>query len=160
MCVSAGTISSVNRSSTDVASISSKSPLILGHNRRHSSYVTSKKHLISGLFSQGKSPGLLERAHISLQDGPRRNDKNPVLAFEAVTQAFAIYPERPKLISNSTLFKLEGTYGDEQMCANMMGREGYMLLMSDSAGAQGVSWEMQKWLIGVYTPFTKPPQVH
>ena len=155
MCVSAGTISSITRSSTDVASISSKSPLITRHNRPHSSYVTSKKHHISGLFSEEKSPGLPDRAHISLYDGTRRKDESPVLTFEAVTQAFAIYPERPKLISNSTLFKLEGTYGSEEMCANMKGREGCMLLMSDSASIRGVSWEMQKWLIGEHASFAE-----
>jgi CCR4-NOT transcriptional complex subunit CAF120 len=155
MCVSAGTISSVSRSSTDVASISSKSPLIPEHN---SFYVRPKKHRISGLFSQKKSaglPDLPERARISLYVDPRRKDENPVLTFEAVTQAFAVYPEQPKLISSSTLFKLEGTYGDEETCANMKGREGCMLLMSDSAGVRGVSWEMQKWLIGEHASFSE-----
>jgi CCR4-NOT transcriptional complex subunit CAF120 len=97
MCVSARTISSITRSSTDVASISSKSPLITGQNRSHSSYVTSKTHHISGLFSEEKPrrlPELPERAHIYLYDCPRRKDENPVLTFEAVTQAFAVYPER------------------------------------------------------------------
>jgi CCR4-NOT transcriptional complex subunit CAF120 len=154
MCVSAGTISSATRSSTDVASISSKSPLIPGHN----SYVRPKKRRISGLFLQKKSTGvpeLPERARISLYVSPRRKDESPVLTVEAVTQAFAVYPERPELISSSTLFKLEGTYGDEEMCTNMKGREGCMLLMSDSAGVRGVSWEMQRWLIGDHASFSE-----
>jgi CCR4-NOT transcriptional complex subunit CAF120 len=158
MCVSARTISSITRSSTDVASISSKSPLITGQNRSHSSCVTSKTHHISGLFSEEKPrrlPELPERAHIYLYDCPRRKDESPVLTFEAVTQAFAVYPERPKLISNSTLFKLEGTYGNEEMCANMKGHEGCMLLMSDSASVRGVSWDMQKWLIGEHVSFSE-----
>ena len=155
MCVSAGMISSVTRSSTDVASISSKSPLIPGHN---SFYVRPKKHGISSLFSQKKLAGfpeLPERARISLYVGPRRKDGSPVLTVEAVTQAFAVYPERPELISGSTLFMLEGTYGDEEMCANMKGREGCMLLVSDLAGVRGMSWEMQRWLIGEQVPFAK-----
>ena len=154
MCVSAGAITSATRSSTDVASISSKLPLIPGYNPRNSSYT--KKHRISGLFSRDKSNNLPERASISLHLAPRGKDKKkPLLTFDAVTQAFAVYPERPKLISSSTLIKMEGTYGDEEMCANMRHREGWMLLMPDLEGARSVSGEMLKWLIGGCAPSPK-----
>jgi len=149
MCVSAGTITNANRSSTDVASINSKSSRTPGHNPRHSSYIAPKKHRMSGLFSRDKSHDLPERANISLYAAPRGKDKKkPLLTFDTLTQAFAVYPERPKLISSSTLIKLEGTYGDEDMCANMKHREGWMLLMPDLEGARSVSGEMLKWLIG------------
>ena len=152
MCISAGTIGNVTRSSTDVSSISSKSPLVPGQPTRHSSYVAPPKHRISGIFSREKSKDLPERTNISLYAAPRGKDKRkPLLTFDAVTQAFAVYPERPKLISSSTLIKLEGTYGDEDMCANMKHREGWMLLMPDLEGARSVSGEMLKWLIGEHS---------
>ena len=153
MCVSAGMITSATRSSTDVASITSKTAMIPGHNPRHS-YTTPKRNRISGLFSRDKSSDLPERANISLYSAPRGKEKRkPLLTFDTLTQAFAVYPERPKLISSSTLIKLEGMYGDEEMCANMRHREGWMLVMPDFEGARSVSGEMLKWLIGEYTPF-------
>ena len=165
MCLSAGAITNATRSSTDVASISSKSPLA-GRNLRHSSYITPKKHRISGLFSRDRSGDLPERPNISLYIAPRGKEKGkPLLTFDAVTQAFAVYPERPTLISSSTLVKLEGMYGDEDMCANMKRREGWMLLMPDLEGARSVSGEMLRWLIGERDPFPelfwvyRPPNV-
>ena len=156
MCVSAGSIANAVRSSTDVASISSKSPIISSHSR-HSSYLSPKKNRISGLFSRDKSNDLPERANISLYPAPRGKDKKkPLLTFDAVTQAFAVYPERPKLISSSTLLKLEGTYGNDEMCANMRNREGWMLMMPDLEGARTVSGEMLKWLIGELAPRSRP----
>lgn len=155
MCISTGMITNAARSSTDVTSISSKSPLVSGQIARHSSY-TPQKHRISGLFSREKPRDLPERASISLYAAPRGKDKKkPLLTFDTVTQAFAVYPERPKLISSSTLIKLEGTYGNEDMCANMRHREGWMLLMPDLEGARSVSGEMLKWLTGehAYTLF-------
>ena len=155
MCLSAGAVANAARSSTDVASITSKSSMIPG-NPRHSSYTAPKKHRISGLFSRDKPSDLPERANISLYIAPRGKDKRKaLLTFDAVTQAFAVYPERPKLISSSALIKLEGTYGDEDMCANMKHREGWMLLMPDLEGARSVSGEMLKWLIGERAPFSR-----
>ena len=153
MCVSAGMTMNAARSSIDVASISSKSPQTPGQPVRHSSYVSPKKYRISGLFSREKPIDLPERAIITLYGVPRGKDKKkPLFTFDTVTQAFAVYPERPKLISSSTLIKLEGTYGDEEMCANMKLREGWLLLMPDLEGARSVSGEMLKWLIGKRVP--------
>ena len=157
MCVSAGTIMNAARSSTDVASINSKSPT--GSSSRNS-YISPKKNRISGLFSRDKSD-LPERANISLYSVPRGKDKKkPVLTFDYVTQAFAVYPERPKLISSSTLIKLEGTYGNDEMCANMRNREGWMLMMPDLEGARSVSGETLKWLTGGRFPRPWLPKVN
>lgn len=153
MCVTAGALVGAARSSTDVASINSKSPLSPGNSRN--SYLSPKKNRISGLFSRDKNE-LPERANISLYSVPRGKDKKkPILTFEFVTQAFAVYPERPKLISSSTLIKLEGTYGSEEMCANMSKREGWMLMMPDLEGARNVSGETLKWLIGEGFPSSR-----
>jgi CCR4-NOT transcriptional complex subunit CAF120 len=145
MCVSAGAI-------VDIAPISSRLSQIPGQNSRHSSYVTSKERGTSGLFSRDRSNDLPERASISFYNSPRGKDKKkPPLTFEAVTQAFAVYPEMPNLTSSGTLIKLEGMYGDERMCADMRHREGWMLLMPDSEGVG--SGEMLRWLIGEHVPF-------
>ena len=139
MCVSAGTITkAVARS--------------LEHNTWDYSSITPKKRRISSLFSRDKSNDLPERANISLCNTPRGKDrKKPLLTFEDVTQAFAIYPERPDRISSSALIKLEGTYGNEEMCASMKQREGWMLLIPDFEGAG--NREMLKWVIGKHIPF-------
>jgi CCR4-NOT transcriptional complex subunit CAF120 len=41
----------------------------------------------------------------------RIHRKRPFLTVRDVTQAFAVYPERPELINMSTLMKIEGTMG-------------------------------------------------
>ena len=153
MCLSAGAIATATHSSTDVASKSSTIP----GNPRHSSYTTPKKNRLSGIFSRDKQNDLPERATISLYSAPRGKDKRKaLLTFDTVTQAFAVYPEQPELINRSALIKLEGTYGDEDMCANMKHREGWMLLMPDLEGAQSASGEALKWLIGERASFPKP----
>lgn len=158
MCVSAGATVNAARSSIDLASISSKSPQTPA---RHSSYVSPKKYRISGLFSREKPIDLPERATIALYAAPRGKDKKkPLLTFDTVTQAFAVYPERPKLITSSTLIKLEGTYGDEEICTSMKLREGWLLLMPDLEGARSVSGEMLKWLIGEHVPWLPTSSAH
>lgn len=117
------------------------------------SYVTPKSNRISGLFTRERTDDFPEPANISLYVAPRGKDKKkPLLTLITVTQAFAMYPEQPKLVSSSALIKLEGTYGGEDACANMGNREGWMLLMPDSEGAQSVSKGMLKWLIGERSP--------
>ena len=157
MCLSAGsaTLSSINAASTD-----SKSPLI-GRNSRHSSYVAPKKRCISGLFSRDRLSVLPEQANISFYIGPQGKErKTPLLTFGAVTQAFAVYPERQYLVDVSTLIKLEGTYGEEDICGNMKRCEGWMLLMPDLEGADSASGEVVKWLIGEHAPFPEPFRVY
>ena len=113
--------------------------------------MVTKRNL--GPSPRDESNGLPRRASIYLCDTPRREDRRkPLLTFEAVTQAFAVYPERPNL-GDSTLIKLEGTYGNEDMCAKMKRREGWMLLMPDLVGAG--SREMLRWLIGERIPFSE-----
>jgi CCR4-NOT transcriptional complex subunit CAF120 len=153
MCISAGTITNSTHSSTNVAPVSSKSPHIPGHSLLHSSDAL-KEMSISGILSRDKSNDPPERANISLYDTPRGKDrKDPLLTFKAVTQASAIYPDRPNLIGNSTLIKLEGTYGDERTCADMKCCEGWILLELDLEGAG--SGEMLRWLIGERVPFSE-----
>ena len=122
---------------------------------------SSKNRRISGIFSREKFDDLPERESISLYIAPRGKDKKkPLLTLSAVTQAFAVYPERPKLVDHSALVKLEGVYGDEDMCANMKHREGWMLLMPDLEGARSASGEMLKWLIGGRAPCLRSFQAY
>ena len=128
--------------------------LRLEHDVWHSPHVTPENRRIRGLFSQYKSNDLPERANISLRNTPREKDREkPLVTFEDVTQAFAIYPERPDRISSSALIKLEGTYGNEEMCAKMKHREGWMLLMPDVDGTGGR--EMLNWLMGECVPSSR-----
>ena len=143
MCVSAGTITKA---------------LVLGleHDTRDSTRVTPKKRGISGLFSRNKSNDPPEQANIVLYDDQRRKYSKPVLKFNAVTQAFAVYPERPELISSRALIKLEGTCCDEEvLAAGNKGAvsKGWMLLMPDLEDS-GIE-EMLRWLIGECVPFPK-----
>jgi hypothetical protein len=41
--------------------------------------------------------------------------KHVVYMTTRITQAFAVYPDRPELINQSSLFKVEGTIKDEQV---------------------------------------------
>ena len=151
MCVSAGTVTVDTRSSTDVTSVNSKTPMIPAPSSRNLS--STRKPSIANLFSRDKTQDLPERANISLYATSRGKDKKkPLITFDAVTQAFVVYPERPELISRSVLIKLEGTYGDGDMCSDMRYREGWMQLMPDLEGVRSVSGEMLKWLIGEHVP--------
>jgi CCR4-NOT transcriptional complex subunit CAF120 len=84
--------------------------------------------------------------------GPKPKDRRrPVLTFHNVTQAFAVYPERPDLISRSTLIKLEGLIGDEETAGDMGRREGWLLIMPELEGGLGQAEEMLKWIVGSST---------
>jgi CCR4-NOT transcriptional complex subunit CAF120 len=48
--------------------------------------------------------------------GNKTNDRKRVLYMAlGVTQAFAVYPERPEIIQHSTLFKIEATIKEGQV---------------------------------------------
>ena len=66
-----------------------------------------------------------------------------------VFQAFAVYPERPELISRSTLMKLEGVFGDEDMAGGMKLKEGWLMVLPEFEGQNIRASEMLKWLIGM-----------
>ena len=111
---------------------------------------TLKKKRIS-LFSRDSGPqnGLSPNPMIAMFTSPKPRDrKKPIMTVLNVTQAFGVYPERPELISRSTLIKVEGTFGDDDMAANLRLREGWVLIMPEIAGRQSV--EMLKWIIGEF----------
>ncbi|KAI5983349.1 hypothetical protein EDD15DRAFT_2390858 [Pisolithus albus] len=74
--------------------------------------------------------------------------KQPLLTVKEVTQAFAVYPERPELINRSTLMKLEGHLGEEEMAGSMRNRQGWLLVMPELEVGNTQPSEMLKWLVG------------
>ena len=69
-----------------------------------------------------------------------------------VTQAFAVYPERPELIYKSTLMKIEGTIGNEEVAMDMRKREGWILIMPELETGVSQVDETIRWLIGTVVP--------
>jgi hypothetical protein len=138
MCISAGRVTSALRPE---------------HDTWDSPYIAPKKRGISGLLSQDKPTG---ESIISLYDGQPGKYSRPVFKFKAVTQAFAVYPNQPELISSRTLIKLQGTYRKEGILFLTEDEEygSEMLLMPDLEGG-GIE-EMLRWLIGGHVAFAEP----
>lgn len=115
---------------------------------------TLRKKRVS-IFSRdpGAQSGLSSNPMIAMFASPRVKDrKKPIMTMLNVTQAFGVYPERPELISRSTLIKVEGTFGDDDIAANLRLREGWVLIMPDFEGPEQ-SVEMLKWIIGEFFEF-------
>jgi len=80
---------------------------------------------------------------------PKPKDRRkPALSLSCVTQAFAVYPGRPELISKGTLIKVEGTFGDEEMAATFRTREGWALIRPEIENNISVTGEILKWIVG------------
>jgi CCR4-NOT transcriptional complex subunit CAF120 len=80
---------------------------------------------------------------------PKPKDRRiPFLTLQNVTQAFAVYPERPELINKSTLMKIEGTIGGEEVAMAMRRREGWVLVMPELDAGVPQANETIRWLIG------------
>ncbi|TFK49960.1 hypothetical protein OE88DRAFT_1645739 [Heliocybe sulcata] len=119
---------------------------------RPESPTAPRKKRRSTLFGREHSPQQ-EGPIISLHNSPKPKDKKrPVLTMQAVTQAFAVYPERPDLISRSTLIKLEGTIGEEEMAVSMRNRQAWLLVMPELEGGNVQAAEMLRWLIAQLVP--------
>ncbi|KAG6821295.1 hypothetical protein H0H93_000155 [Arthromyces matolae] len=113
-----------------------------------------KKNRVSNLFSRDNTQTLPPNPTIMMYASQKAKDKKkPLLTFKDVTQAFAVYPERPELISRSTLIKLEGTFGDEETAAGMKTREGWLLIMPELEPNLGQADEMLKWVIALHDAF-------
>jgi CCR4-NOT transcriptional complex subunit CAF120 len=113
-----------------------------------------RKRRMSSIFSGGggdskATPTPPSRPTLWLYSGNRPKErKKPVLTLVNVRQAFAVYPERPELISRSTLVKIEGVLGDEEVAAAMKGHEGWILIMPELEGGNMQASEMLKWILG------------
>lgn len=116
-----------------------------------------RKRRVSTLFSSGNGDAknaAPPRPTLTLHASAKPKDKKkPLLSVSALKQAFAVYPERPELISRSTLLKLEGTIGEEEPAGTMKGQEGWLLVMPELEGGNTQASEMLKWLIGIHDAF-------
>ena len=122
---------------------------------RPNSPSAPKKNRISQLFSREPTTPTQQtipsKPVIQVFASPKPKDKKrALLTFRDVAQAFAVYPERPELISRSTLMKLEGVFGDEEMVGAMRNREAWLLVMPELEANNTRASEMLKWLIGEY----------
>ena len=120
-------------------------------NERPESPNAPRRRRMSNLFSREKSPvsNLPARPLIQAFTSPKPRDKRKaLLTMHTVSQAFAVYPERPELISRSTLMKVEGHLGEEEVAGILKGREAWLLVMPELEGANTRASEMLRWLIG------------
>lgn len=118
---------------------------------RSSSPTLPRKNRMSALFTRPHSPqsATPQKPSLSFYASQKSKDrKKAVLTMHDVTQAFAVYPERPELISRSTLIKMEGFLGDEEIGGAMRSREGWLLVMPEAEPGKLASLEMLKWLVG------------
>lgn len=127
------------------ASVSGPSNGTQGKMRRMSNLFTGPRDASPTRSGLGSPP------MISMYTSPKPKDKKkPLLTMSAVTQAFAVYPERPELISRSTLIKVEGLLGEEETAAGMKNREGWLLIMLDVEASASFIQEMLKWVLGSF----------
>ena len=112
---------------------------------------------VSALFNRSPSDatistvGVPHPANVTFYLSQKGKDrKKPLLTIRNVTQAFAVYPERPELINHSTLIKIEGLIGDEDTAGALKSREGWVYMVPEMAenGKSGLR-EMLKWVTGV-----------
>ncbi|KAJ8072371.1 hypothetical protein PM082_015930 [Marasmius tenuissimus] len=122
--------------------------------------ATGRKKRMSNLFStkdkeaNGNTGPSFQKPTVAMYTSPKPKDKKkPVLTMTDVAQAFAVYPERPELITRSTLIKLEGSLGAEEMAGGMRGREGWLLVMPQLEGSLSPAAEMLKWVIALHDAF-------
>ncbi|KAF8071834.1 hypothetical protein FPV67DRAFT_1411572 [Lyophyllum atratum] len=116
-----------------------------------------KKKRMSNLFSRDSSatqPAIPLKPIVSMYASPKpRDKKKALLTLKDMTQGFAVYPERPELISRSTLIKVEGTFGDEEIAGAMKSREGWLLIMPELESGMGQAAEMLKWVVALHDAF-------
>lgn len=124
----------------------------IGSAPKHLSTLQKKKR-VSTLFSResvvSQQASTPIKALISMYVSSKPKDKKKVLlTMKDVTQAFSVYPERPELISRSTLIKIEGLIGDEETAGAMKSKEGWLLIMPELEGGLDQAAEMLRWVVG------------
>ncbi|KAF9007597.1 hypothetical protein BDQ17DRAFT_1324157 [Cyathus striatus] len=109
--------------------------------------VAPKKKRMSNLFSRDHSPTrtLPQKATVAFYASQKPKDKKkPLMTMRDVTQAFAV---------RSTLIKVEGSFGEEDMAAGLKGKEGWILVMPELEGGNGQAAEMLKWVVAFHDAF-------
>jgi hypothetical protein len=119
---------------------------------------TMKRNRMSSIFGKAHSHNAavqLSSPTVTICASDKIKDRRrPKYTLTNVTQAFAVYPERPEVIQTSTLFKIEGSMQDEEIKLNEHERrpaqDGYLLVMPETDPARPGCIEMLKWLVGQY----------
>src|SRR6266478_921564 len=114
-------------------------------------------------FARDSNPPQLPSSEplIAFYLSPKPKDRRrPFLTMRDATQAFAVYPERPELINKSTLMKIEGTIGDEEVAMAMRKREGWILIMPEHETGVPQANETIRWLIGTVVPYSTAISTH
>ncbi|KAI0250241.1 hypothetical protein BJV78DRAFT_1128264 [Lactifluus subvellereus] len=123
-----------------------------------SPHEPQRRKRISTLFGreENQSLSISNIPLVAFYLSPRPKDKKkPFLTLQIVTQAFAVYPERPELINKSTLMKIEGTIGNEDVAMGMRGKEGWILVMPELEAGVPQMKETIRWLIAFHDAFSQ-----
>ncbi|SJL09702.1 uncharacterized protein ARMOST_13083 [Armillaria ostoyae] len=118
--------------------------------------VAARKKRMSNLFAREASPqrsGPSKASFTMFASQKVKDKKKALLTMTDITQAFAVYPERPELISRSTLIKVEGHIGIEDTAAGMRNREGWVLVMPELEPEMSQATEMLKWVEAFHDAF-------
>lgn len=119
---------------------------------------TQHRRRISSIFGRDRDNSQTfptpTRPLVAFYLSPKPKDRRrPFLTLQDVTQAFAVYPERPELINKSTLMKIEGMIGDEEVAMAMRKREGWILAMPELEAGVPQANETIRWLIGTVVQY-------
>jgi len=133
-----------------------------------------RKRRVSNIFSSspstpnnGSSVSLPSKSFVSIYASPKPKDrKKALLTITDVSQVFAVYPERPEMISKSTLMKIEGSFDKSEMAGSFNGTEGWAFLMPEGekgnekgnekphpGAGGGLVAEMLKWIVALHDAF-------
>jgi CCR4-NOT transcriptional complex subunit CAF120 len=135
--------------------------------------VVIRKRRVSNIFHSSSPSTPNSSSSTSLPSGPfvtiytspkpKHRKSPPLLIISNVTQVYAVYPERPELISKSTLMKIEGFLDDGDMAGLWRGKEGWAFLMPESENGRdkqplagqggGQVAEMLKWIVALHDAF-------
>jgi CCR4-NOT transcriptional complex subunit CAF120 len=129
-----------------------------GSQRPETPPETQHRRRISSIFGRDRDNSQTfptpTRPLVAFYISPKPKDRRrPFLTLQDVTQAFAVYPERPELINKSTLMKIEGTIGDEEVAMAMRKREGWILAMPELEAGVPQANETIRWLIGTVVQY-------
>lgn len=102
--------------------------------------------------SPPRSPAVVKPTIQLFLSNKQKDLKKPELTIRDVNQAFAVYPERPDLIEQSSLIKVEGFMGDEPASGTFRNRDGWVLIIPEPDGRHRLpAAEMRNILIGRYS---------
>jgi CCR4-NOT transcriptional complex subunit CAF120 len=129
-----------------------QSPPNSGSVSKRVSALFNRNSTASDASVQSQAPQTASITFYLSQKGKDR--KKPLLTIRNVSQAFAVYPERPELINHSTLIKVEGLIGDEDTAGALKSREGWIYIVPEMVepGRSGLK-EMLKWITGGFYYF-------